>query len=82
MFGDQNFFFFFKSSQNKNNQVTSHQTSPPLIRLLDCKPRWGLKSDLLDRDDFAGQFAKGQGSRYLDVKNGTEMSSVPMDRFW
>lgn len=41
----------------------------------------GLKSDLSGRDDFAVQFAKGQGSRCSVVKNGTEMSSVPMDHF-
>lgn len=64
------------------NQMTSYQISSPLIRLLDCEPRWGLQSDLLGCDDFVVQFAKGQGSRYLVVKNGTEMSSVPMDRFW
>lgn len=55
---------------------------PLLIRLLDCEPRWGLQSDLLGCDDFAVQFAKGQGSRYLVVRYGIEMSSVPMDRFW
>lgn len=67
-----------------SNQKPSDVSSDliPLIRLLDCEPRWGLKSDLLGCDDFAVQFAKGQGSRYLVVKNGTEMSSVPMDHFW
>lgn len=82
MFGDQIFFFEKILKKEKQPSDVSSDFTPPLIRLLDCEPRWGLKSDLLDRDDFAGQFAKGQGSRYLDVKNGTEMSSVPMDRFW